>query len=370
MERQWVQVRRDLHQIPEIGYQEYKTQGYLESMINRLPQEHLHVEKWKTGLFVLVKGIEGKRTIGYRADIDGLPIKEETGYSFASQHEGYMHACGHDFHMTIALGALTEVVENRMQDDILFIFQPAEEGPGGAEPMQTSDFFQRHRPDIIFALHIDPSLPVGTVATKPGVLFANTSELFIDFYGKGGHAAYPHLTSDMLMAASAFNLQLQQLVSRVTDPLSEAVVTLGKMVAGTAGNIVAEHARVEGTMRTLDPQVIPLLREHIQTLLNGIEERYHCSTSVDFGASYYMVDNDSASVEQFKTAIQRTSVQYQEAPISMAGEDFGYFLKNIPGFMFWLGVESPYGLHHSKLQPKEEAIHVGIEAVTAALEKL
>lgn len=369
VERDWIQIRRELHEIPELGFQEHQTQAYLLEFIQTLPQDHITVEKWRTGLFVFVKGSVGAKTLGYRADIDGLPIQEETGYSFASKHEGYMHACGHDLHMTIALGALTEMATNPIDDHVLFIFQPAEEGPGGAEPMQTSDFFGRHRPDRIFALHIDPSLPVGTVSTKPGILFANTSELFIDFHGKGGHAAYPHRTTDMLLAASAFNLQAQQLVSRIADPLNESVLTLGKMTAGTAGNIIAEHARIEGTMRTLDPNVIQLFRDQIRSLLKGIETRYYCKTTVDFGSSYYMVDNDPEAVEVFQSAIGETPITYREAPISMAGEDFGYFLKDIPGFMFWLGVESEYGLHHSRLKPNEDAIQIGIEAVIGTLKK-
>ena len=363
MEFNWLEIRRDLHQIPEIGFKEYKTQQYLLNFLNKLPQDNLTIEKWKTGLFVFVKGTERLKTIAYRTDIDGLPIKEETGLPFASRHDGYMHACGHDIHMTIALGTLTNLVHNRIKDNTLFLFQPAEEGPGGAKPMLESELMKKYNPDCIFALHIDPKLPVGTVSSKPGVLFANTSELFIDFHGKGGHAAYPHETKDMIMAASAFNMQLQQIVSRFTSPLDQVVVTLGKMTAGTVQNIIAEHARVEGTIRTMNPESIETVKQSIIQLLKGIEIRYDCQTEVDFGANYYMVDNDERYVNQFRKAIEGTSIQYVEAPEAMTGEDFGYMLKEYPGFMFWLGAESEYGLHHSKINPDERAIEVGIEAV-------
>jgi len=363
MEFNWLEIRRDLHKIPEIGFKEYKTQQYLLNFLNKLPQDNLTIEKWKTGLFVYVKGTEGSKTIAYRTDIDGLPIKEETGLPFASRHDGYMHACGHDIHMTIALGTLTNLVHNRIKDNTLFLFQPAEEGPGGAKPMLESELMKKYNPDCIFALHIDPKLPVGTVSSKPGVLFANTSELFIDFHGKGGHAAYPHETKDMIMAASAFNMQLQQIVSRFTSPLDQVVVTLGKMTAGTVQNIIAEHARVEGTIRTMNPESIETVKQSIIQLLKGIEIRYDCQTEVDFGANYYMVDNDERYVNQFRKAIEGTSIQYVEAPEAMTGEDFGYMLKEYPGFMFWLGAESEYGLHHSKINPDERAIEVGIEAV-------
>ncbi|TFB14055.1 amidohydrolase [Filobacillus milosensis] len=362
----FIKIRRELHQIPEIGFQEFKTQEYLLNNIHQLPQDYLSIHKWHTGLFVFVEGKVGEKTIAYRTDIDGLPITEETGYEFSSTREGYMHACGHDIHMTIALGALSQLVKNRPEDHVLFLFQPAEEGPGGAEPMLKSEIMQRYRPDMIFALHIDPKLPVGTVSSKPGLLFANTSELFIDFKGKGGHAAYPHETKDMIMAASAFNVQLQQIVSRMRDPLSPAVVTLGKMEAGTVQNIIAEHARVEGTIRTIKPDAMIVIKESIENLLKGIEVRYDCETSIDYGANYYMVHNDANYVGKFKTIIEDI-VDYKEAPEAMTGEDFGYLLKEIPGFMFWLGVDSEYGLHNSQLKPDERAIDVGIKTVTETI---
>ena len=149
--------------------------------------------------------------------MDGLPIKEETDLPFSSQHDQYMHACGHDFHMCIALGVLTYFV-HPIEDHLLFIFQPAEEGPGGAEPM-LSETMNKWKPDIIMALHIAPEYPVGTIAIKEGLLFANTSELFIELKGKGGHAAYPHETNDMVVAACSFVTQLQSIVSRNVDPL-------------------------------------------------------------------------------------------------------------------------------------------------------
>ncbi|MET3681977.1 N-acetyldiaminopimelate deacetylase [Alkalibacillus flavidus] len=364
---QWVTIRRDLHQIPELGFQEYKTQAYLLEYIKSLPQDHITITPWETGIFVYVEGTEGHQTVAYRTDIDGLPIAEATDLPFQSTHDGRMHACGHDLHMTIALGALTDIVHHRPANNVLFLFQPAEEGPGGAEPMLASEPMQSYQPDYVFALHVDPKGPVGTVSSKPGLLFANTSELFIDFYGRGGHAAYPHETKDMMMAASAFNMQVQQVVGRMVDPLKSAVVTLGKMEAGTVQNIIPEHARVEGTIRTTDADSMTAVKQSIEQLLAGIEKRYSCQTTVDYGANYYMVNNDAEYVERFKQAIAKTNVTYQEANAAMTGEDFGYMLKELPGFMFWLGVDSEHGLHTSRLNPKEDAIEVGIEAVVAMI---
>ena len=176
----FVQIRRDLHQIPELGFQEFKTQAYLLSYLQSLPLERIQIKKWETGILVKVNGTNPTKVIGFRADMDGLPIKEETGLPFKSKHKTEMHACGHDFHMSIALGVLTHFVHEPIQDDIVFIFQPAEEAPGGAEPLLKTSVMREWWPDMIMALHIAPEYPVGTIAIKEGLLFANTSELFID----------------------------------------------------------------------------------------------------------------------------------------------------------------------------------------------
>lgn len=179
MLNEFIAIRRELHQIPETGYKELKTQAYLLDYISKLPSEHLEVKKWRTGILVLVKGTNPEKTIGYRTDIDALPITEETGLPFASKHPGNMHACGHDLHMSIALGVLTHFASKPAKDNLLFVFQPAEEGPGGAKPIMESAEFAEWRPDSIYGLHIAPEYKVGEIAIKPGLLFANTSELFI-----------------------------------------------------------------------------------------------------------------------------------------------------------------------------------------------
>ncbi|MGG1678890.1 N-acetyldiaminopimelate deacetylase [Neobacillus sp. NRS-1170] len=363
-----IKIRRDLHQIPELGFQEFKTQAYLLAYLEGLHQERLSIKKWKTGLFVKVHGLMPEKTIGYRTDIDGLPITEETGFSFSSTHEERMHACGHDFHMTIALGVLTYFVENPIKDDLLFIFQPAEEGPGGAEPMLKSAEMQAWMPDLIFALHIAPEYPVGAIAVKEGLLFANTSELFIDLKGKGGHAARPHETNDMVIAACTLVTQLQSIISRNVDPLDSAVITIGKITGGTVQNIIAEKAKLEGTIRTLSPESMKKVKHRIEALVRGIEAGYECEAVIDYGSMYHQVYNTESITRDFINYIQQdTDVQVIECKEAMTGEDYGYMLKEIPGLMFWLGVDSPYGLHHAMLNPKEEAIDVAVKVITSYL---
>ncbi|WP_286164825.1 N-acetyldiaminopimelate deacetylase [Clostridium sp. 1xD42-85] len=363
-------IRRELHQIPELGFQEKKTQQYLLKIIKQLQTEKVTIQVWKTGILVFVEGTAPTKTIGFRADIDGLPITEQTGLPFSSKHEGKMHACGHDFHMTIALGVLEQMIAEPINDHCLFIFQPAEEGPGGALPLLQSEAFQTWRPDVIFALHIAPELPVGTVASKPGLLFANTSELFLDFTGKGGHAAYPHLTKDMTIAASSFVVQMQQIISRNINPLEAAVVTIGKMESGFVQNAIAETARLEGTIRTQYPNSIQTVKSQLEKLIKGYEIAYDCKIEVDYGANYYQVFNQPDMVQQFCQALAGTNIRYEEAEAAMTGEDFGYMLKEIPGFMFWLGVNSPYGLHHAQLNPDEAALYVGLDAVARTFSTL
>jgi N-acetyldiaminopimelate deacetylase len=364
----FVKIRRDLHQIPELGFQEFKTQAYILNYLQSLPQGRLTIRKWKTGLFVKIHGSNPQKTIGYRTDIDGLPIEEETEYAFSSVHPDRMHACGHDLHMSIALGVLTYFTENQINDDLLFIFQPAEEGPGGAQPMLNSEIMAEWRPDLIVALHIAPEYPVGSIAIREGLLFANTSELFIDLKGKGGHAAYPHQTNDMVIAACSLVTQLQTIVSRNVDPLDSAVVTIGKITGGTVQNIIAEKARIEGTIRTLSPESMAKIKHRIESIVSGIKTGYECEASIDFGSNYYQVFNTPELTREFMEYLRKeTEANVIECKEAMTGEDFGYMLKEIPGFMFWLGVNSPYGLHHAKLGPNEEAIEFAIATITKYL---
>ncbi|WP_338451894.1 N-acetyldiaminopimelate deacetylase [Niallia oryzisoli] len=365
----FVKIRRDLHQIPELGFQEFKTQRYVLSYLQTLPEARLEIKLWETGIFVKVKGTEPKKIIGYRTDIDGLPIVEETGLEFHSKHATEMHACGHDFHMSIALGVLTHFVHHPIKDDLLFIFQPAEEGPGGAEPMLKTDIMKEWMPDMILALHIAPEYPVGSIAIREGLLFANTSELFIDLKGKGGHAAYPHQTNDMIIAACSLVTQLQSIISRNVDPLDSAVITIGKITSGTVQNIIAEKARLEGTIRTLSVESMDKVKKRIEEIVKGIEVGYQCETKIDFGAMYYQVYNEAKLTKEFMEFVDRnTDVKVIECNEAMTGEDFGYMLKEIPGFMFWLGVESEYGLHHSKLNPNEQAIDTAINMICQYIE--
>ncbi|WP_257833061.1 N-acetyldiaminopimelate deacetylase [Salipaludibacillus agaradhaerens] len=349
--------RRALHQIPEKGFEEVKTQRFILDIVKQCPDDYLSYKTWETGVLVFIAGRDGGKTIGYRTDMDGLPISEETECSFSSVHDGMMHACGHDMHMAITLALVEHFSVEQPQHNIVFIFQPAEEGPGGAKPMLASEAFQEWKPQEIYALHIAPELPVKTMATKPGILFANTSELFIDLHGKGGHAAYPHLTEDMVVAASHLVTQLQTIVARHVSPLDSAVVTIGKIEGGTKQNIIAEHARIEGTIRTLSLRAMKDIKERIEGMAKGIESSFKCGVTIDYGSNYCQVYNDEDLTHELIDFARTTDhLTFKSCEKAMTGEDFGYFLEEIPGAMFWLGVESEAGLHSAKLNASEEAL--------------
>ncbi|MCL6458984.1 MAG: N-acetyldiaminopimelate deacetylase [Gorillibacterium sp.] len=364
----FIELRRLLHRIPEPGFEEFKTQALLLDYLSRLPQNRMEIRTWRTGVLIRVKGLAPKRTFGYRSDMDGLPIEEETNSSFRSEHPGYMHACGHDMHMAIGLGVLSHFVQNPMNDDLVVIFQPAEEGPGGALPMLDAAELKDFMPDQIIALHVAPEYKAGTVATRPGILFANTSELFIDLIGTGGHAALPHQANDMVIAAAQLVGQLQTIVSRNVSPLDSAVITIGRIEGGTKMNIIAEKARLEGTIRTLSAESMIKIKARIEALLRGIEAAFECQVNLDYGANYLQVFNDPTLTTEFMGWLNGSgTAELIECREAMTGEDFGFFLKEIPGFLFWLGVETPYGLHNAMLMPDERAIETAIHTVTGYL---
>lgn len=370
IENPFITIRRELHLIPEIGLEEYKTHKYLLSVIKTLPQDHLEIKTKETAILVRIKGTAGKRTIAWRTDIDALQIVEETDLPFRSTHNGRMHACGHDVHMAIALGILTHFSTNPAKENLLFIFQPAEENASGGKLLYDSGFLDEWLPDEIYALHVKPDMPVGTLGTKIGTLFAGTCVINAEFRGVSGHAAYPHHSNDMIVAGSQFVNQIQTIVSRNVDPIEGAVVTLGTFHAGTVGNVISGYASITGTIRTLTPEMSQLTQKRVRDIASGIETSYNCKVYLELEqGGYYPVVNSEKETAAFIDYMENNpKVHYEEVETAMTGEDFGYYLNRIPGMMFWLGVDSPYGLHHSKMSPNEESIPFAIEEIGRFLE--
>ena len=366
-----IQIRRDLHQIPEIGLEEFKTHAYLMKVIEKLIEgkPFAEVRTWNTGILVFLHGSAPDKTIGWRTDIDGLPIVEETGLPFASQHEGRMHACGHDMHMALALGTLERMLEVRPKQNLLFLFQPAEENEAGGMLMYEDGAFGEWLPDEFYGLHVRPDLKVGDIATNRGTLFAGTCEVKITFKGKGGHAAFPHQTKDALVAAAAFVTQVQSIVSRNVDPIEGAVVTFGSMHAGTTNNVIAETAFLHGTIRTLTQEMNQLTQERLRQMAQGIALAFDMEVDIEMRQGGYLpVENNPELAQNLMDFYdQDTETNLIDILPAMTGEDFGYLLHKVPGVMFWLGIDSPAPLHSPRMNPDEAALGFGRDKISQFL---
>ncbi|BAR06904.1 N-acyl-L-amino acid amidohydrolase [Scardovia inopinata] len=364
-----ISIRRNLHQIPEPALKEVKTQAYVLKVISGMNQEFLQVrvpENLSTAVLVLVSGFRPRRTIAYRADMDALPIEEKTDLPFSSTNPGYMHACGHDIHMAVALGVLSYFSVHQPEDNLIFFFQPAEEAESGAKRAYESGIFTGEwKPDEFYALHDTPDLPAGQIGCRMGTLFAGTTEVTIDIEGVGGHAAFPQDSKDALMAAAALIMQAQTIISRGIDPVQGGVLTLGKIQAGRARNIIAGHAHIEGTIRGLSQNTIQRIDDQLLALCRGLEEAYSVTVSCRLHQGGYLpVVNDPHLTKNLIHIMKALpGVDYSTVEPAMTGEDFGYLLARFPGTMFWLGVDDESCLHTATFNPKESAIGKGVEAV-------
>lgn len=368
-----IEIRRHLHQIPELALHETETHAFLAETIAHFNQDFLEVRtpaELPTALMVLVHGSAPHRTIGYRTDIDALPVEEQTGLPYSSTHPGVMHACGHDIHMTVALGVLDYFSEHQPKDNLLFFFQPAEESEsGGKQAYELGLFTGKWQPDEFYGLHDNPDLPAGAIGCRMGTLFAGTTEVNIDLHGKGGHAAYPQDANDTVVAAAALIMQIQTIISRSIDPIQSGVITLGRVDGGTIRNVIAGHTRIEGTIRGLTQKMIEQIDERLKDLCHGIGRSYNMDVELELNqGGYWPVENNPELTKRFIAYMeQKPEVNFVETAPAMTGEDFGYLLAKFPGTMFWLGVDDNSQLHSATLTPNEAAIQRGVDAITGFL---
>lgn len=359
-----IEIRRHLHQYPELSHKETRTVQFIREKLVSLGL-HPWTCTGKDVMATIEGGLPGK-TIVLRADTDALPIKEETGLPFASKHEGVMHACGHDGHSAALLGAAQAfmTLNKPFPGKIILLFQHAEEVvPGGAcEIVETNALDEA---DGIFGFHLWKNLESGKIGTVPGAIMAGSDFFTIEIEGKGGHGSMPHLSVDPIVIASHVVTQLQSVVSRMVNPLHPAVISVGKITAGEGYNIIPETAEIQGTVRYFQEDVQEQIMNRIERLVQG--------TCASFGAKGRLiyVKGDPAVINhpgmnQIVEEVGREIVQAENvvpAPISMAGEDFSYYLKKIPGAYFFIGIgggeESCFGHHHPKFTINEEMIAVG-----------
>ena len=372
-EENLIEIRRHLHQIPELALHETETHAYLLKVVKSFNQDFLEIrepQELPTSLFVLVKGTNPQRTIGYRTDIDALPVEEKTGLPYRSQHPGVMHACGHDIHMTVALGVLNYFSEHQPKDNLLFFFQPAEESDyGGKRAYEDGLFTGKWRPDEFYGLHDNPDLPAGAIGCRMGTLFAGTTEVNIDLLGKGGHAAYPQDANDTVIAAAALIMQVQTVISRSIDPIHSGVITLGKIRGGEIRNVIAGHTRIEGTIRGLTQKMIEKIDGRLTDICEGIGRSFNMDVKLELNqGGYWPVENNPELTKFFIDYMKQAGVNFIETAPAMTGEDFGFLLAKFPGTMFWLGVDDDSQLHSATLTPKESAIKRGVDAITGFME--
>lgn len=337
---EFIALRREIHQHPELAYEEHRTS---ELVATRLRSWGYEVDRGLGGTGVvgtLTRG-SGKRTIGLRADMDALPIQEAVNRPWASVHPGRMHACGHDGHTaTLLAAARTLVEEAKFDGTVHLIFQPAEEGQAGAARMMAEGLFERFPCERIFALHNQPGLSAGHFAFRAGPTMASSDYATIHLQGKGGHGAMPHQTADAVVAAAAIVMALQTIVARNVDPLHTAVVTVGALHAGEANNVVADQARLELSVRALDPSVRTLLKRRILEVATQQAASLGVQATVDWRDGYPVLVNDAAAT-RFATQVATElfgpeRVMPDLAPIT-ASEDFAFMLQRVPGCYFYVG---------------------------------
>ncbi len=371
-----VALRRDIHREPELGFDTKKTAQKVLAALDGLPLE-VETGIAENGIVATLHGEGEGPTVALRADMDALPIREETGLPFASEAEGKMHACGHDGHTSMLVGAAHALsqgsVRGRLNGTVKFVFQPAEEGGGGGRVMVEEGVAEGV--DSIFALHLWPGLPFGTVATKAGPIMAAADGFEMEIRGSGGHGAMPHLTADAVVIAAQVVTALQTVVSREVDPVEPAVLTIGEIGAGTAFNIIPEKARIGGTVRTLNADLRERMPERIEEVARGVAQGMRGDVRLDYNFSYPVTLNDARAAER---ALGVAGDLFGEGSVlelrnpSMGGEDFAFFLEKVPGAFVWLGVgEEVSGLHTPRFAFDEEILPRGSALLAAlALESL
>jgi amidohydrolase len=365
-------LRREIHRHPELGFEEERTAAIVERELDDLGIEHRRVVK--TGVVGIIRGAHPGRTVGLRADMDALPIGEESGEQFASEVPGRMHACGHDAHTAMLIGAARALQTARatLAGNIVLLFQPAEEGPGGALPMIEAGVMDAEpKIEAVAMLHVDVRLDTGAVSITPGPVNAAADEFSITVRGVGGHGAAPHNAQDTIPCAAAIVLALQNIAARETDPLASVVVTIGTIAGGYRNNVIADSVALSGTVRTTDPAVRDTMEARLRRIIGGVASAYGCSAELNVIYGYPPVVNDIALAQAFTRHVREsTPIVVRALPPTMGAEDFAYFAQRVPGLLIRLGVRNEasgaiHSAHSSRFRLDEGAIPVGIATLVA-----
>ena len=359
--------RRDIHEYPELGYEERRTSTFVAERLRQFGCDEVVTGLGGTGVVGVIKGRRPAgngdvKSIGLRADMDALPIEEATGLPYASRTPGKMHACGHDGHTAMLLGAARYLAETRnFAGQAVVIFQPAEEGGFGAAAMIKDGLFDRFAIDQVYGMHNGPGIPVGSFAIRPGPIMASTDAVNIHIEGRGGHAARPHLSIDSVMVGAQLITALQSIVSRSVDPLEAAVISICEFHAGNARNVIPQTAELRGTVRTLTPEVRTLVGQRVREVVEGVARLTGARIDLDYVPGYPVVVNHMAETD-FAIGVAKEVAgtgNVEEMPPMMGGEDFAFMLEKRPGAFIFCGNGDSAGLHHPAYNFNDEAIVFG-----------
>lgn len=368
--KQW---RRQIHSQPELGFKEFKTSSFIVAKLESFGIE-VHQGLGGTGVVGTLKNGLGP-TIGIRADMDALPIKEQGDRDYKSTHENCMHACGHDGHTSVLLGAARHLSQNKnFSGTVHFIFQPAEEVLGGAKAMIDDGLFDKFPMDAVYGLHNWPGLPVGEIAVNDGPMMASFDTFEITLTGKGTHAAMPHLGADPIAAGAALITNIQSIVSRRVSPLQSGVVSVTQMNSGDTTNVIPDDAILKGTVRSFDMAVRQSMQDLLTEMVTTLPPLYGVTGEMDYHIRYPVTTNDSQAYRDIKDAATRVlgadKVKTNVEP-SMASEDFSFMSQAVKGAYFWLGVDGSTPskpLHNALYDFNDDAIEVGIEVWVSLVE--
>lgn len=366
-----VALRREIHRHPELGFEEQRTAALIERELDALSIQHRRVAQ--TGVVGVIRGALAGKVAGLRADMDALPLDERSGESFSSEVAGKMHACGHDAHTAMLLGAARVLQTGRasLAGTVVLLFQPAEEGPGGALPMIEAGALDDPAVDAVAMLHVDSRLATGIIGVAPGVVNAAADEFRITIEGRGGHGASPHTAVDAIPCAAATVLALQNIAARETDPLKTIVVTVGTINGGYRNNIIADRIAMTGTFRTQDQAIRDALEARARRIIDGVASAYGCRATLQVIYGYPSVINDPALTASFRTYLARDpAIDVQTPEATMGGEDFAYFAQRVPGVMLRHGIRSEaagsiHPGHSPQFRVDERALPFGIRTLVA-----
>jgi amidohydrolase len=356
--------RRDIHANPELLYDVHRTAASVADKLKTFGCDEVVSGIGRTGVVGVIRGRKaGGKVVGLRADMDALPIEEATNLAYKSTVPGKMHACGHDGHTAMLLGAAKYLADTRnFTGTAVVIFQPAEEGGAGARAMLRDGLLDRFGIQEVFGMHNFPGMPVGEFAIRSGPMMASTDSIAIDLEGKGGHAAWPHLGVDTVLVGAQIVNQIQSIVARNVDPLDAAVISICVFEAGHTDNVIPQHAKLRGTIRSLSPQVREFLQKRLREVVEGTARLYGANAEVTFSTGYPVLVNEEGRTA-FAAAVAdeiagRDKVN-RDVPPLMGAEDFAYMLEERPGAFIYLGNGDSAMLHHPAYDFNDEAIPVG-----------